>query len=164
MATTQADVLATVLKRIGGFDPIAFAQDFDARLRVQKEVHLLQAGFDVDLGYAFNYYLRGPYSSGLARDVYAITPSVFAKAQPLKFKDPPTEARFQEFLRFVTPHLSDAAWLETASTLLWHIRQGVADPNALQWQMAAKGKPITDDYCQSVLSDLRSVGIINKTH
>ena len=146
------ELLAMVLKRMGGFDPIAFMLDFDARLRLQKAVHLLQAGFDVDLGYQFNYYLRGPYSTGLASDAYSLTPSVFAKAQPLKFKDGPTEERFERFLRFVNPHQSDAIWLETASTLLWFLNQGVTAPEILQWHMAAKGKPISQEYCLSVTS------------
>ncbi|MEM1598226.1 MAG: hypothetical protein QXP31_06540 [Pyrobaculum sp.] len=45
--------------------------DFEARLRVQKAVYLLQAcGFGFN--YDFDLYIRGPYSSALADDYMAI--------------------------------------------------------------------------------------------
>jgi len=45
---------------------------FDDRLIVQKAVCLAQA-LGVDLGYDFNWYLRGPYSPALTRDAFAVS-------------------------------------------------------------------------------------------
>jgi hypothetical protein len=44
---------------------------FDRRLILQKTVYLAQAA-KVDLGYTYRWYLRGPYSPGLARDAFAL--------------------------------------------------------------------------------------------
>lgn len=43
----------------------------DDRKRVQKAVYLGQIA-QVDLGYRFGWYLRGPYSTGLTKDYYAL--------------------------------------------------------------------------------------------
>jgi uncharacterized protein YwgA len=45
--------------------------DFDHRLMLQKAVYLLQQG-GVEFGYPYSWYIRGPYSSRLADDVFAI--------------------------------------------------------------------------------------------
>ena len=42
---------------------------FDERLLLQKSVYLLQ-GAGVHLGYRYRWYLRGPYSTDLASDVF----------------------------------------------------------------------------------------------
>jgi hypothetical protein len=43
----------------------------DDRKRVQKAVYLAQLP-GVDLGYRFGWYLRGPYSTDLTKDYYAL--------------------------------------------------------------------------------------------
>src|SRR5579871_25070 len=47
---------------------------FDDRLIIQKAVSIVQAA-GVDLGYNFHWYLRGPYSSALTKDAFAIAAS-----------------------------------------------------------------------------------------
>lgn len=44
---------------------------FSDRLLLQKAIYLSQAG-GVQLGYHFNWYLRGPYSPTLTRDAFAV--------------------------------------------------------------------------------------------
>jgi hypothetical protein len=51
--------------------PVTLAT-FDERLILQKAVCLAQAA-GVDLGYDFNWYLRGPYSPALTRDAFAVS-------------------------------------------------------------------------------------------
>ncbi len=48
-----------------------FKSDFNKRLLLQKNIYLLQS-FGVDLGYSYNWYLRGPYCSDLASDAFEI--------------------------------------------------------------------------------------------
>lgn len=43
----------------------------DARKLVQKAIYLAQAS-GLQLGYGYGWYLRGPYSTSLARDYYAM--------------------------------------------------------------------------------------------
>lgn len=154
------EVLATVLKRVGGFDPKEFASDFDARLRLQKAIYLLEEGFEVDLGYPFNYYLRGPYSTALAKDAYSLTQDLIDTTEVRKFKNSEVESRFQRFRTFIQPHITDADWLETAATILWHVTRGTTEISALCAKMEAKGKPIDDEYCRQVLDNLRQEHLI----
>jgi len=56
-----------VLKELGGFQ----IQNLEDRVFVQKAIYLLQV-LGVDLRFRFSWYLRGPYSKGLAQSVYEI--------------------------------------------------------------------------------------------
>ena len=61
-----------VLKKI--LDSLHIPADvgqLDDRKRIQKAVYLTQAA-GLGLGYGFGWYLRGPYSTSLARDYYAM--------------------------------------------------------------------------------------------
>jgi uncharacterized protein YwgA len=56
---------------------------FDTRLIVQKAIYLAQVrGFD--LGYHFSWYLRGPYSSQLAADAFAVVTALDSGADESK--------------------------------------------------------------------------------
>ncbi len=88
-----------VLNRIGNFDPSQFKDDFDSRLVLQKTIYLLQA-FDLNLGYQFNWYLRGPYSPDLAHATYSLA-DCYDKEVVIEFSNTRAEERFGEFLRFL---------------------------------------------------------------
>ena len=45
-------------------------ESFDDRIICQKKIYLLQS-LGTDLGYSYNWYLRGPYSPALANYVYS---------------------------------------------------------------------------------------------
>jgi hypothetical protein len=53
--------------------------DFANRLKLQKTIYLAQAA-GVQLGYRFHWYLRGPYSSGLTRDAFALSAELSQEA------------------------------------------------------------------------------------
>jgi uncharacterized protein YwgA len=60
--------LALVLNDLGvPFDLGTFSQRFN----IQKKIYLAQIA-GVDLGYRFSWYLRGPYSTGLTEDAFAL--------------------------------------------------------------------------------------------
>lgn len=64
--------LALVLQHLG----LPFTLDtFSQRLTLQKEVYLAQLT-GADLGYRFNWYLRGPYSPGLTVDAFTLVDEV----------------------------------------------------------------------------------------
>jgi uncharacterized protein YwgA len=65
---TKTLVLKLVLDSLGVSSDITSVDD---RLRVQKAVYLGQLS-GVDLGYRYSWYLKGPYSTALTRDYYAL--------------------------------------------------------------------------------------------
>jgi hypothetical protein len=65
----QQIALKLVLDELGLSIRVA---SFHERLAIQKGCYLAQAG-DVNLGYYFSWYLRGPYCSSLARDAFAVS-------------------------------------------------------------------------------------------
>lgn len=67
--TKQRVLLRLVLEEIGLGDlPL---QTFPERLNLQKKVYLLQLT-GIDLGYRYNWYLRGPYCPSLTQDAFAL--------------------------------------------------------------------------------------------
>src|SRR5579885_637652 len=110
--------LAGLLKRVGHFDPRKFEGSFDERLKLQKTIYLLQSAFRVNLGYTYNWYLRGPYSPGLAADAYKVPP-VYEKSGIATFTDPQAEREFTRFIQFIGPHADDGDWMECAASLVY---------------------------------------------
>ena len=104
-----------VLNRIGNFNPTQFEQDFDNRLILQKTIYLLQA-FGLNVGYSFNWYLRGPYSPDLSRTTYLVASNYDPEASA-QFCDEKSEKRFCEFLAFIGTKKNDQVWLETVASI-----------------------------------------------
>jgi len=50
---------------------------FGDRLRLQKLIYIIQMG-GLDLGYRYNWYLRGPYCPGLTRDAFLLKEEITA--------------------------------------------------------------------------------------
>lgn len=71
-----------VLKRfVEALGEPADVSSMDARKRFQKAVYLGQLS-GVDLGYRYGWYVRGPYSTSLTRDYYALASALEAGESP----------------------------------------------------------------------------------
>jgi uncharacterized protein YwgA len=105
-------VLGGIVKRLY---PSFSMQEFNNRLRIQKMIFLMRA-FNLDLGYHFNLYLRGPYCPNLTRDAYEV--SDWNVVPLMKFNDPDQEVQFTKFISSIASHKDDLEWLEIGSTLL----------------------------------------------
>jgi hypothetical protein len=66
MSSTK--MLLTSLRTLGVRPSIG---EFSERKRNQKLAYLIQEVADVPLGYDFSWYIHGPYSPNLTRDLYA---------------------------------------------------------------------------------------------
>lgn len=66
---TQQTKLGLALQHAGV--PLS-VESFDDRLILQKAVYLLQQA-QIHLGYRFRWYIRGPYSTDLTEDVFALS-------------------------------------------------------------------------------------------
>ncbi len=99
-------------RNIHKFNP----DDFISRLRLQKYVYLAKF-FDIDLGYKYNLYLRGPYSPTLAEDYYKLSEERLAGAM---FRE---MANFDDFADLVRG--KDHKWLEIATTIIFIFENNV---------------------------------------
>ena len=67
------DTKQLVLKRTLEAAGQSLAVDsLDDRLRLQKAIYLIQAA-GADLGYRYSWYLKGPYSTSLTQDYFALS-------------------------------------------------------------------------------------------
>ncbi len=88
-------------------------EHFNNRLKIQKYVYLAKY-FGLDLGYDFDMYLHGPYSSRLTSSYYDIA----RRNIDLRYLEGNLDNSFKvnEFFNYVGNR--DRKWLEVASTLL----------------------------------------------
>jgi hypothetical protein len=92
----------------------------DDRKRLQKLIYLVQAA-GVNLGYGYSWYLKGPYSSALAKDYYNMPPTDLGQpGSPVLRPDvlPNIELVRRLASDFRRPAiLPDADWLEIVSSV-----------------------------------------------
>jgi len=99
---------------------------FEDRLRLQKIVYIAKY-FDIDLGYTFNEYLRGPYSPELANDYYKL--NEIWNSDELKRLKPLDDEKLRELIKFLKDKSTDE--LEGIATGLMFLdilkRKGIRD-------------------------------------
>jgi uncharacterized protein YwgA len=91
-------------------------RSFEGRLKLQKIVYLMEGAFDLNIGYGFSWYVRGPYSTEVANDGFAMR-GLYASIPPAKFVDPEAEKRFSDFQTFLGDKKDDADWLEIVASI-----------------------------------------------
>jgi uncharacterized protein YwgA len=70
---TRHVVLKLFMEALGEEPKIS---DFDNRKIFQKAIYLVQQLSRIDLGYRYGWYIRGPYSTELARDYYQLAEAI----------------------------------------------------------------------------------------
>jgi hypothetical protein len=100
----------------------------DSRKRFQKAVYLGQLS-GIDLGYRYSWYVRGPYSTSLTQDYYALASAVVAGEQPPA--DQQLKPAIIEKLQVIrsllnSPHgpLDQPSWYELLAS--WHYLRQVS--------------------------------------
>ncbi|NMC75968.1 MAG: hypothetical protein GYA60_01525 [Candidatus Methanofastidiosa archaeon] len=83
-------------------------EEFDVRFKIQKYV-LLAKALGIDLGYTYNLYIRGPYSTGLTDDYYSLDEE-YSNADPTEYLP-----KIEKLYNLVNN--KDVEWLELAGTL-----------------------------------------------
>jgi hypothetical protein len=138
--------------------------DFDKRLVLQKAVCLAQ-GAGVDLGYFFNWYLRGPYCPALARDAFALAAEDQDSTEELsRWKlDLGSRTRLQAIKSLIGPR-PDARRLELLASVLFLVaRRGVSaeDIHELTRRLQDRGKDFDSSEVKSAISELKTHGVID---
>ncbi len=92
---------------------------FNNRLKLQKYVFLLRR-YGIDLGYSYNYYIRGPYSPELADDYYNL-PNIEEEIELP-----------EDFLKLIKN--KSERWLELASSLVMVFEKypGISEEDAIR--------------------------------
>lgn len=150
----NARVLAGLLKRMTVFAPTRYPRHFNDRLKLQKTIYILKRGFGIDLGYYFNWHIRGPYSPGLARDAYALLSDYDYNSLPQKrFVDNSIEQGFRMFLHFLEKHKSDTDFLEIAACILY-LKAIRMDKSRIFGELQEKNYWLTLENFQEAWSEL----------
>ncbi len=149
----KPEALAGLLKRLyENFD----VSKFPDRLKVQKFVYILQ-NRGINLGYLFNFYLYGPYSTDLTRTAFQVED--YPSMREVKFVKPETEKKFEEILSKLRNHKDDVRWLEGASSILFLSEMGYGSDRIYQ-QLAKKKNPFKRDEIDKIWQDLKQWGWI----
>lgn len=122
-----------VLKRfVEALGEPANISSIDARKRFQKAVYLGQLT-GVDLGYRYSWYVRGPYSSPLANDYYALSAALESDEKaPTNIILKPTAKSKLENLKSLLKvpkgvNLDESDWYEVLAS--WHYLLTVSKKN-----------------------------------
>lgn len=108
-ASPNADRLAVLFHKLG---KNISTDNFVDRLEVQKIAYLAQIQ-GIDLGYEFEWYLRGPYCNQVSEDAPAASKSALEEHRDID------AGQIDEFARYIKPHTEDAEWLEIAASLIY---------------------------------------------
>lgn len=111
--TLKPGVLGGLLKRL--YEDFSVS-NFADRLKVQKFVYILQ-NRGINIGYLFNFYLYGPYSTDLTRTAFQIED--FSSIKETRFVKSEVETKFENILSKLQNHKDDVRWLEGASSILF---------------------------------------------
>lgn len=147
--------LGLALRRLGRFD----MSSPGGRLAFQNSVYLLQA-FGVYLGYPFSWYLRGPYSSRLARHGLALERAYGLLPDTGLHVDRPAEARFARFLEFMDGRRDEPARLEALASVHFMRRLcGDLGDRDIAARVMQRQPYLGADTCRQSLDELRSEGL-----
>jgi uncharacterized protein YwgA len=124
-------------------------EDFSDRLIFQKSV-LIAKRFGLDLGYKYDFYLRGPYSTQLAKDYFNMKPDGSDSSRNL-----PASFREEEFKALIKGKNID--WFELAATIIgvWEFNPRIDEEHLLDHVKMLKGTRFQGEKIEQVYRDLK---------
>ena len=147
--------LGMVLKNLDNFD----MSDFGGRLTLQKSVYLLQS-FGVYMGYRFSWYVRGPYSTRLASNGFALR-GIYGGLPAGAFGTRRVQSKFERFLGFMRDKKDDPDRLEILASIhfLRSVYKAMPKPKILT-KVKNKQSYFTGQQCQEGWAELREWDLI----
>jgi hypothetical protein len=148
-----------------GFERLFALKDFKDRLILQKAVYLTQAA-GLQLGYHFNWYLRGPYSPGLTKDAFAMANELAQKQDDAKDWNLDAES-VQRLTRIKplfekTPEPDLPKRLELLASILFLLKEKRAtstEPAKLDEVLKRNGKDFSWEEIRQGLKELDEYGL-----
>lgn len=154
--TEQTTILHLVLDRLGLGNSIATIDD---RIAIQKAVCLIQEA-GLQLGYSYNWYVRGPYSPALASDYYQLAGDGAANPDGLVLTPFAVGVVTKVESVFNTPPnvpLTRVHWLELLASIVFLKKRYRLTDEAVRAKIAAS-KPNLLPYFENALPALRQAG------
>ena len=148
--------LGVFIKDIDNFD----MDTFDGRLRFQKTVQLLQS-FGLDLGYRYNWYLRGPYCPDLTKDGFELK-EVIRKMPKISVElaDDGDQANYDNFKRFMAGKKNDPDQLEIASSICFLHKEEGMGKDTVSRLTEGKRERFTMGGCAQMWDELERYGVV----
>ncbi|MCP1926377.1 hypothetical protein [Bradyrhizobium elkanii] len=137
----------------------------DSRKRFQKAVYLGQLS-GVDLGYRYSWYVRGPYSTALTKDYYALAGAQQSGevAPADKLLKPEIVGKLQSITTlFATPagvNLDASSWYELLASWHYLLKVSRMTPHDAR-QTMERSKPNLVPYIDQAASVLRGQDLID---
>ena len=135
-------------------------EQFNDKLAVQKITYLAQEE-GIDLGYEFQWYIRGPYCKQVSEDAHtAINNNSTESSNNVDLK------QIKEFGEKFNPYLNDTDWLEIAASILYLKNKNYADDKLdkiidyLLEDLTYGYKNFDENLVRKVLSDMIELRII----
>ena len=154
----MADIyeIGLLAKDVGNFD----AGSYESRITFQRTIHIMQS-FGIDLGYHYNWMLRGPYSMELAEDCHGVAEAVKNIPDiPVEFRRDEDMAAYNDFKRFIEPRKDDPDQLDIATSICHlHNEISVGKEPALDLT-AGKSERYDIGECRQVWDDLERYGVV----
>ena len=157
---TKVEQLETVFFNVEKeFSMNAFAE----KLKVQKIIYLLQE-YGVNLGYSYEWYIRGPYCKQVSVDAHSILDDGIIR--------PPEQTsidlnQIQQFNQKLGSHLDDATWLEIAASIVY-LKNEYYSKNSLDEVIGSLIEDLTCGYkkfndflVHQVIKELHNLKIFN---
>jgi uncharacterized protein YwgA len=150
----ESDYLGGLIKRVSNFS----MNSLDDRLRFQKTVYLMQA-FGIPLGYNFNWYIRGVYSSRVAEIGFNLK-SKIDNIKSTEFSEEKYEVLFKKFLNFIEPFKNEVMMLEIFSSLHWFAKRKPGLDKEVYIDLVANAKGIDIDTIEKGWDEIQKAGIV----
>ncbi len=110
---TEVERLASVFSAI---DKNFSMDKFEDKLEVQKIIYLLQE-YGVNLGYEYEWYIRGPYCKQVSTDAHAVLDNKMPAQNPEQLNL--NSEQIKQFKHLLDAHLNDTTWLEIAASVVY---------------------------------------------
>jgi len=95
--------------------------EFDDKLEIQKITYLAQT-YGIDLGYPFEWFIRGPYCKQVSEHAHKIIEK--KTSADIRELD---EAKIKEFGSILQPYINNTEWLEIAGSLVYLRKENYAE-------------------------------------
>jgi len=145
-----------------GIDKALSMDQFDDKLEVQKITYLAQE-YGINLGYEFEWYIRGPYCKQVSDDAHNAIDNNLTELPNDVGLDPEKVRAFKEMLR---PHLNNTDWLEIAASILYLKNENYGDEELdniigyLLEDLTYGYKNFEENLVRRVLADMLRLNII----